>query len=210
VSSDVLRRIFRVKPETERAEIAQDVVKIIFFLAGINTVDIYTKTVSVLRIKEGKVCYNRNKTMGKRGDKAYMEISIPEQIIPILEKYKDETHFTSFHRRYSDDRVFNKYVNKGLKILCESAGVPKLDTYTFRHSWATIAKNDCGATDEEIDFCLNHAPLHKMARKYIKVDYSKVDVINQRVIDFVFKRRVKVLKLKRVNDLRKNSPTKEK
>ena len=148
--------------------------------------------------------------MGHRGDKAYMEISILEKVKPLLEKYKDDTHFTSFHNRYSDSNEFNRYVNRGLKVLCESAGVEKLDTYTFRHTWATIAKNNCGATDEEIDFCLNHAPVHKMARKYIKVDYSKVDEINQKVIDFVFKRKVKIQNLKNVNDYRKKSPTKEK
>lgn len=210
VEPDIIKRIFRIRPKTNRAEMAQDVVKLVFFLAGMNTVDIYEKEKSVLTTKEGKICYNRNKTMGHRGDKAYMEISIPDQIKYIFEKYKDETHLTSFHNKYSDSHSFNLYVNRGLKVLCESAGVTKLDTYTFRHSWATIAKNNCGATDEEIDFCLNHAPVHRMARKYIKVDYSKIDEINRKVIDYVFKRKVKRGKLKQVIEIRKITPTKEK
>lgn len=210
IDIDIIKRIFRVKPKTNRAEMSQDVVKIIFFLAGINTVDIYSKDISVLKIKEGKICYNRNKTMGNRGDKAYTELIIPEQIKPILEKYKDEFYFTSFHDRYSDSNEFNRYVNRGLKVLCESAGVDKVDTYTFRHTWATIAKNNCGATDEEIDLCLNHVPVHKMARKYIKVDYSAIDKINKKVIDYVFKRRINVMKFKQVINIRKTSPTKEK
>jgi integrase len=149
--------------------------------------------------------------MGNRGDRAYMEIAIPEEIKSVLEKYKDDTHFTSFHKKYSDTNAFNLVVNKGLKILCASAGVKGVDTYTFRHTWATIAKNNCGASDEEVDFCLKHAPVHKLAWKYIKVDYSIIDKINRKVIDFVFNRRKRIERLRNIKRLSERTfPSKEK
>lgn len=49
---------------------------------------------------------------------------------------------------YKNNDDFNKYVNKGLKDLCKIAEVEDVSTYTFRHSWATIAQNQCGASTE--------------------------------------------------------------
>lgn len=57
--------------------------------------------------------------------------------------------------------------------------------YAFRHSWATIAQNHCGATLNEVDFGLNHST-NRMARIYIKVDYAPAWRLNEKVIDFVF------------------------
>jgi len=36
-------------------------------------------------------------------------------------------------------------------------------TYYARHSWATIARNDCGVPKEDISMALNHSdPNHKV------------------------------------------------
>ena len=39
-------------------------------------------------IVNDKLCYNRLKTKKRRSDKAYIEISVPERILPLFEKYK--------------------------------------------------------------------------------------------------------------------------
>ena len=57
--------------------------------------------------------------------------------------------------------------------------------YSFRHSWATIAQNGCGASLGDIDFALNHST-YKMARVYTKIDYSPAWDLNEKVIDFIF------------------------
>ena len=57
--------------------------------------------------------------------------------------------------------------------------------YAFRHSWATIAQNECGATMNEVDFGLNHS-INKMAKVYVKVDYTPAWILNEKVIDFIF------------------------
>ncbi len=57
-----IRAIFKVKPDTYRSELAQDVAKLILYLVGINTVDLfYLKKDNYMN---GKICYNRKKTKG--------------------------------------------------------------------------------------------------------------------------------------------------
>ena len=61
----------------------------------------------------------------------------------------------------------------------------KASLYAFRHSWATIAQNECGATMNEVDFGLNHST-NKMAKVYVQVDYTPAWILNEKVIDFIF------------------------
>ena len=61
----------------------------------------------------------------------------------------------------------------------------KESLYAFRHSWATIAQNECGASLAEVDFGLNHS-MNRMARVYVKIDYSPAWTLNEKVIDFIF------------------------
>ncbi len=58
-------------------------------------------------------------------------------------------------------------------------------TYSFRHSWATIAQNGCGASLGDVDFALNHST-YKMARVYTKIDYSPAWELNDKVVEFIF------------------------
>jgi integrase len=87
---------------------------------------------------------------------------------------------------YRDNNSFNKYLNKGLKDLCKIAEVEDVSTYTFRHSWATIAQNQCGASTEQVGFALNHSSAHRITEGYIKKDFSPIDVLNEKVIKYVF------------------------
>ncbi len=57
--------------------------------------------------------------------------------------------------------------------------------YSFRHSWATMAQNGCGASLCEIDFVLNHST-NKMARVYTMIDFSPAWALNDKVIDYIF------------------------
>ena len=113
---------------------------------------------------------------------------MPEQIRPLFEKYRGlDGKLFMFSERYVNGKDFVKNVNKGLKAICEELGVEKITTYTFRHSWATIAQNDCGASTETVALALNHASVHKITEGYIRKDYSPIDRLNEKVIEFVFK-----------------------
>lgn len=188
VPKEILQKIFycdltNIKSEI-RPQLAQDVAKLIFCLAGINTVDLYE--MKKHNYKDGKLKYNRHKTSEKRKDKARFEISIPDEIEYLFDKYKGKQYLFDFVEKYTDFNSFNKNVNIGLGTLIKVAGVEfNITTYTFRHSWATIAQNVFGASDELVGFCLNHASAHKETVLYIEKDFSPVDELNKKIIDYI-------------------------
>lgn len=184
IDADKVRMIFEFITNIKRKEEARDVAMLIFYLVGMNTVDLFE--LKHENIKDGKICYNRSKTKGERQDKAYIEITIHEDILPVIEKWKGKDRLLDFG--HSNDRVFNKAVNVGLKQICSDLGIDGVDTYTFRHSWATIAQNKCGASTELVAFCLNHSSAHKVTEGYIEKDFTPIDKMNNKVLDYIFQR----------------------
>jgi len=170
-----------------RKELGIDVAKMIFCLAGINAADLYDMKKSSL--KNGKLCYNRKKTRDKSEKGAYIEITVPKIILPLIKKYsssKRDSLFV-FSERFADENGFVKTVNMGLKRICEELGIEDtITTYSFRHSWATIARNDCKAPTELIALAYGHASVHKVTDIYIRKDYSPIDELNEKVIRVVF------------------------
>ena len=192
LSIDVLRAFFYGKnPETKLKaslpELSRDVAEMVFCLAGMNTADIFELRKS--NLKEGMLCYQRQKTKKFRRDGAYLEVKIPDRLLPLFNKYKDDEgseYLLNFNKRYHDSNCFNINVNSGLKSYCEHNGLPKMCIYNFRHSWATIAQNYCGATTAEVGFALNHSSAHKVTEGYIQKDYSPISKLNDMVLSRVF------------------------
>lgn len=179
----VIQKLLTVKPDTKRSELAQDVAKLIIYLVGINTVDLFeTKKDCFI---DRKLCYNRSKTKDSRRDKAYIEIKVKDEILYLFDKYKGEGD-KLFDFGYKDSINFYNAVNRGLKCLCKLAGVEKLTSYAFRHSWATIAHNDCGAEISLVGLCLNHASDYAVTRLYVKNIFDVIDELNNKVLDFIF------------------------
>lgn len=168
-----------------RESVSHDVAKLVFFLVGINTADLYHLKKN--EYKNGKICYNRRKTKGTRTDSAYIEVMVPDEIKPLFEKYKGKDEFLfNFHERHTSQMGFNEAINRGLKVIAKNLELNNLTTYTFRHTWATIAQNHCDATIADVAFALNHSSNHKITELYIDIDYSPIDRLNRKVIDYVF------------------------
>jgi hypothetical protein len=134
--------------------------------------------------------YERRKTRNTRADKGYFEVRVPEFLKPTFEKYlsnkADSPWLFNFHDRLSNSDSFCANVNIGIKQIWEKVDPNfKASLYAFRHSWATIAQNECGATLNEVDFGLNHS-INKMAKVYVKVDFTPAWILNEKVIDFIF------------------------
>ena len=49
-----------------------------------------------------------------------------------------------------------------------------------------MAQNECGATLSEVDFGLNHAQHSRLARIYVKVDFTPAWELNEKVIEKIF------------------------
>ena len=182
-------------PESDRksplSELGRDVAMMILCLAGINTVDIFH--LEKKNYNNGIISYERRKTREARADNAYFEIRVPNILSNIVEKYLDKTDspfLFNFHKRLSSYDSFNANVNIGIRQICEK--VLKIEhgkaysAYTFRHTWATVAQNECGASLAEVDFGLNHAHKTKMARTYVKIDFTPAWILNEKVIEKIF------------------------
>lgn len=182
-------------PESDRkyplSELGRDVAMMVLCLAGINTADIYN--LEKARFKDGIIAYNRAKTRKVRADDAYFEIRVPGMLMPIINKYLDKTDspfLFDFHQRLSGIDSFNANVNIGIRQICDKVlNLPKENwycVYTFRHTWSTVAQNECGATLGDVDFALNHASKTKLARTYVKIDYSPAWELNEKVVEKIF------------------------
>ena len=172
IEVEILRKILSSKPQSSREELGRDVAEIIISLAGINGVDLYNLPAE--SIKNNKICYNRSKTKGKRSDKAYIEISIPDRILPLIEKYKGRKSAFSFSERYSDSGNFNKAINTGLESICKREDIKAITTYLARHSYATVLKRS-GVNVALISETLGHSDL-KTTQIYLdSFENSQID-----------------------------------
>ena len=91
-----------------------------------------------------------------------------------------------FQDRLSTSDSFYANVNAGISQICKKVSSDfHASLYSFRHSWATISQNGCGASLGDVDFALNHST-YKMARVYTKIDYSPAWELNEKVIDYIF------------------------
>ena len=122
-----------------------------------------------------------------------MEIRIEPFIQDTFNKYlsTDQTdeYLFNFHSRYSNSDSFNANINMGIRRICQDMGMSKEEYYcfyTFRHTWATIAQNDCGANMYEVAFGMNHSHGFNITRGYVKIDFTPAWELNAKIIDFIF------------------------
>lgn len=195
ITAEACRAFFAAPlPESKMAdplpELGRDVAMMSLCLAGMNTIDIFN-----LRKEDyhgGIIHYKRAKTTKSRTDDAYIEMRVPEVIKPLFDKYRAGEHTDRLFRfcdRFSTSDSFCANVNTGIKQICKSMGMPKEQwycVYTFRHTWATTAQNDCDATIAEVGFAMNHSHRHTVTRGYVMPDFSPAWRLNEKVIDFIF------------------------
>ena len=193
ISPNMLRRFFAVVPDFSRfthplQELGQDIALISFCMCGINSIDLFFAKKS--QYHNGIFHYNRRKTSKSRSDNAYFEIRVPQFIKLTFEKYLSKDMASpwlfDFQDRLSTSDSFNANINAGISQICKKVSPDfHASLYSFRHSWATIAQNGCGASLGDVDFALNHSTF-KLARVYTKIDYSPAWELNEKVIDYVF------------------------
>jgi integrase len=167
-------------------ELGRDVAMMILCLGGINTIDLYELKKS--DYIDGIIGYERAKTRKARADNAYIEMRVPPIVQPLFEKYasrEDDEYLLNFHARYSNADSLNANANIGIKKICDSMGVDRYCCYTFRHTWATVAQNECGASIAEVGFGMNHS-MHNVTRGYMQIDFSPAWILNEKVVDFIF------------------------
>ena len=183
---DELKTFMAYKPNGVRDELAKDCAILSLFTMGTNSADLYNAKI----YSKGILKYERTKTRDRRSDKAYIEIVVHNSIKSLFDKYKDKTkkHVFSFHIRYSSCTEFNKAINIGLKIIGKKMGIESLTCYQFRHTWASIARNELGASAYDVDEALNHKSRdNSLLDIYVKKDFRNINTLNNKVIGYILK-----------------------
>lgn len=179
-----LRRLFN-HPVEEYAIRHLDMFKLIFFLIGINTIDLYNlKGIT----NDGRIEYYRAKT-----GRLY-SIKVEPEAMEIINRYRGKTHLLNMHETIANHHYYAKRINKALKRIGETTVgkhgaktykpiFPNLTTYWARHTWATIAAG-LDIPKETIAAALGHGG-NTVTDIYIDFDRKKVDSANRKVIDWV-------------------------
>ncbi|MDD7304529.1 MAG: phage integrase SAM-like domain-containing protein [Bacteroidaceae bacterium] len=187
---EVIRAIFALpydnlkqKGYTSRHDLAKDCFMLSFCLMGTNSVDLFNAT----EICGNVIRYQRSKTKDRRADQAEIVVEIPDIILPLVEKYRDNQRVFSFHRRFGSYQDFNRAINIGLKEIGRKLGVPHLQFYAARHSMASIAVNKVGIDKYTVHEMLNHIdPAMRVTDMYIERDFSRINEANRKLMVFVF------------------------
>lgn len=184
LSVEELRQLFSAKVD-ETEEQYLDMFKLIFFLIGINMIDlVHLKELT----KDGRIEFNRSKT------KRHYSIKVEPEALAIINKYRGKNYLIGVLDRYQNHEDFRKRTNKALQRLGGTTQVkqgtktyrplfPSLTTYWARHTWATIAAS-LDIPKETIAQALGHGG-NTITDIYIDFDRRKVDEANRRVIDHV-------------------------
>lgn len=185
VEVEELRALFNY-PVEQFAEIYRDMMKLIFMLIGINTIDLHAlKEIT----KDGRIEYKRAKT-----GRLY-SIKVEPEAMEIIKKYQGAKGLLCIADRWSDSRNFRHQMNAAIKRIGISQGQGKKDkegetpfahitSYCMRHTWSTIAA-DLDIPDATISMALGHSGENRVTDIYIKRNMKKVDEANRRVLDWV-------------------------
>jgi len=145
-------------------------------MCGINAVDLYN--LKQLEKDAMRLEYNRAKTSLKRVDDEFISIKIVKEARPLLRKYVG-----SLCLRYSTYTGLDTALSKGMKQLCKIAGLNGVTFYWARHSFASIARNECRFSKDDIALALNHIDNgHRVTDIYIAKDWTIVDEVQASVI----------------------------
>lgn len=186
VDVDIIRKIYKYSPVNKRKRTAmftRDIYILSFLLAGMNAVDMLN-----CKMVNGRIEYERQKTKDRRKDNAFISVYVHPLALPIIAKYSDPSgqHLFDFYKRYSNVRNLTKGIHRGMRSLCEEIGIDYIQFYSARHSFATIARNECNISKDDISLCLNHSSGKTVTDTYIKQDFSRIDKVINKVVDYVF------------------------
>jgi len=164
---------------------AKDLFLLMIYLIGIEVKDLFY----LKKAKKGRVSYDRFKT-GKE-----FSIKLEPEALSIIEKYASKKNLINVNERYSSHLTFISFVNNQLhgsdsrkvKGIFPKIGIDKsVTTKWARHTWATIARNDCRINKDDVALCLGHQDQdNRVTDMYVKYDYTIIDDSNRKVIDFV-------------------------
>ncbi|WP_164849998.1 site-specific integrase [Mucilaginibacter limnophilus] len=163
-------------PEGSRPALARDLFMLSFYMCGTNSVDFYQ--MSPKNLKNGRLEYKRSKTKGKRKDQAFISIKVVDEAQPLIDKY-----LGVLNRHYSSRVGLSTALSYGMRKIQQQLNIPGVTFYWARHTFATIARNTCRKSKDDVAMALNHIDDgRKTTDIYIEKDWKILDEVQEAVI----------------------------
>jgi integrase len=190
LTPEQIKRLYEYEFKTPALRMARDFWMLSFFLCGINPVDLY----NLKKPENGKISFIRTKM--QHGTNSTIRLLIQPEAQKIIEQYKNNDkseYLLMFIDKYVSYDIFKSFLSKKIRSIPDLKNSENkkifedfkgLTMYWARYSWATIA-DSIGIQEKTISKGLGHVDKSLAGRKYIASDWSKVDVANRQVIDFV-------------------------
>ena len=184
VEKEIIRKIYDYHSDKEVPQMTRDLFLLSFFLCGMNLADVYDCKPFADRVE-----YTRKKTRDHKKEKPYLSLVIHPMVKDLIDKYRDKEGKRGFcfYQMYSNMPAFHQAVRRGIDVLRKELGIPDLTYYVARHSFATIARNKCGISKDDVSLCLTHESGNSTTDTYIDIDFTIVDNVINKVIEYVFK-----------------------
>ena len=181
-----LRLLINYQPENPGEVFSKYMFLLMIYLIGIEAKDLFY----LGKLQKGRIVYNRFKT-----NRAH-SIFIEPEALEIIERYKGNQFLMNISERFEHHKSFYRAVNNyltgekshNIKGMLPKLGIrKKVTTKWARHTWATIARNDCRINKDDVALCLGHEDIdNQVTDMYVKYDYSIIDEANRKVIDLIF------------------------
>lgn len=161
-------------------EIYRDMFVLMILLRGINIGDLcLLKKEDVVN---GRIVYRRQKTH------VLYSVKIEPEAQQIIDRYRGERHLIYICDRSRSYESLKTRMNFALKkigmcLAGEMSLSPKLSTYWARHTFASIAYNDCGMSMDVISDMLGHSNGLAVTNVYVRRNERVIDEAARKVID---------------------------
>lgn len=165
--------------------VGRDLFMLSFALGGINYVDLYNLPYSAL--KGDYIEYQRQKTKGARADGALYRVRICPEVRPLVERWLDPTRRRLFRFYEWSGKSFSVLVSRYIKLLEEAVPYERhYIYYSARHTYASLARNECGIDKYTVHELLNHSDAQmKITDRYIRRDWQRLFDAHSKVIALV-------------------------
>ena len=178
-----LRKIIGYKPINAKELFAKDMFLLMIYLIGIEAKDLFY----LGKPKNGRLEYDRFKT-----GKLYSIKPEPEAL-EIINRYEGKELLLNLSERFVHHKSFYRTVNNYLTGekpheidgILPKIGIKKEVTSKWaRHTWATIARNECRISKDDVALCLGHEDIdNQVTDMYVKYDYRIIDESNRKVLN---------------------------
>lgn len=179
LGAELMQRIIDDREAVGRERLALDAFILSFLLMGANLADLWAA-----RPCSGTWVYNRQKTSGRRQDRAEMRVTIPPEAAPYLERLTaggGPYWLAALHALPGSKDGCTHKINRALAGWAERNGVQPFTFYAARKTWASLARR-AGVEKATIDECLCHIGDFPVADIYIERDWELLNDANRRAI----------------------------